>query len=605
MASPGDGETDGTDTRDDHSVATTNERADPSGSGSMRVRMPRLSGARYSLAGELGHGGMGEVIAARDEQIGREVAVKRMRSQDPTPRQVGRFMREACIQGRLEHPAIVPVHELGRDVDGRPFFAMKKLTGTTLAQILAAPDPETYPRSRLLRAFAEVCLAIELAHTRGVVHRDLKPDNIMLGDFGEVYVLDWGVAKLLGDAAEGVGEEPPGLDSSDLVTAAGAAVGTPGYMAPEQVRGELTVDGRSDVYALGCLLFEILAGAALHPRGSAALQTTVHGIDTSPRARAREREVPPELDALCVAALQLRVDQRLGSARELGDRVQRFLDGDRDLEQRRELARAALAAATTAFASGTVANRVVAMREAGRALALDPTLAGAAELVTRLMLEPPRETPPEVEEEVRADAVATRVANARLARWSYVAYSILLPVLAWTGAWLELGLLSAAIVIAGTLTARVSPTRLPPPLIVFTVVNAALIAMIAHIYTPVLLAPGLAAVTGLILALNPPDSRLVRPVVIIVIMACSCMLPWLIEAVGIIPRTLGIDGSGLRLFGAGVTGGRAVTTVVTALTFITTISLAIGIGAGIRSGERAARLRLRLQAWQLRQLVAS
>ncbi len=97
MASPGDGETDGTDTRDEHSVATTNDRADPSGSGSMRVRMPRLSGPRYSLAGELGHGGMGEVIAARDEQIGREVAVKRMRSQDPTPRQVVRFMREACI----------------------------------------------------------------------------------------------------------------------------------------------------------------------------------------------------------------------------------------------------------------------------------------------------------------------------------------------------------------------------------------------------------------------------------------------------------------------------------------------------------------------------
>ena len=152
-------------------------------------------GGRYKLGRRIGKGGMGEVMAARDEQIARDVAVKRMRAANPSERSIQRFLREAKVQGRLEHPAIVPVHEIGRDTDGLPYFVMKKLTGTSLAKILE--DHETVPLQRVLRAFADVCLAVELAHNRGVVHRDLKPDNIMLGDYGEVYVLDWGLAKLV------------------------------------------------------------------------------------------------------------------------------------------------------------------------------------------------------------------------------------------------------------------------------------------------------------------------------------------------------------------------------------------------------------------------
>ena len=156
-----------------------------------------LLAERYRLARLMGKGGMGEVISARDEQIGREVAIKRMKAARPSERAIARFLREASIQGRLEHPAIVPVHEIGRDTDGLPFFAMKKLTGTTLAKILEAPSAR-FPLQRVLRAFIDVCLAVEFAHVRGVVHRDLNPNNIMLGDYGEVYVLDWGVAKVVG-----------------------------------------------------------------------------------------------------------------------------------------------------------------------------------------------------------------------------------------------------------------------------------------------------------------------------------------------------------------------------------------------------------------------
>src|SRR5664279_1075390 len=185
--------------------------------------------ARYRLAGSLGHGGMGEVLLATDTQIDREVAIKRMLI-DPTGPAVARFLREAKVQGRLDHPAIVPVYELAHDTEGRPFFVMKRLVGVTLADVLARHTGDLrYTRQKLLRAFADVCLAVELAHSRGVIHRDLKPANIMLGDFGEVYVLDWGIARV-------VGETDPELHSpatgDQQLTQAGAILGTPGYMAP-------------------------------------------------------------------------------------------------------------------------------------------------------------------------------------------------------------------------------------------------------------------------------------------------------------------------------------------------------------------------------------
>src|ERR1043165_5843394 len=153
--------------------------------------------ARYQPAGRLGAGGMGEVLLASDQQLGRDVAIKRMLASSPALE--ARFLREARIQGRLEHPAIVPVHELATDSEGRPFFVMKRLTGATLSDMLTAT---TYSRQKLLRAFADVCMAVAFAHSRGIVHRDLKPSNIMLGDFGEVYVLDWGIARILAEIAE-------------------------------------------------------------------------------------------------------------------------------------------------------------------------------------------------------------------------------------------------------------------------------------------------------------------------------------------------------------------------------------------------------------------
>src|SRR5687767_2643466 len=179
----------------------------------------------YSF-GEVIQGGMGEVVLAHDRRIGRDVAIKRLKAGATTEDDHARFLREARIQARLDRPAVVPVYELARDERGRPFFVMKRLAGVTMTEVIANP---TTLRQRMLRAFAEVCRAIDFAHSRGVVHRDLKPANISLGEFGEVYVLDWGVARVVDDAENEV-------VTADIDTLEGASpsselvLGTPGYM---------------------------------------------------------------------------------------------------------------------------------------------------------------------------------------------------------------------------------------------------------------------------------------------------------------------------------------------------------------------------------------
>jgi serine/threonine-protein kinase len=401
---------------------------------------------------------MGEVRLFFDGWIGRSVATKTIHRQSgATQSSRERFLREARVQGQLEHPSIVPVYDVGTGTDGALYFTMRRVKGRTLEAILGAlgrgheGTRKQHSRRRLLTAFVQVCLAVDFAHSRGVVHRDLKPANVMLGDFGEVYVLDWGIAKVMGDAEPTLAATVGEMNA----TTAGALMGTPTYMSPEQLRGENDrVDARSDVYALGLLLFEILTYQQVHkPETTPDFAALLREVDTRPSHRAGD--IPPELDDLCVRATARAQENRPASARELADAVESFLDGDRDQERRRVLAEEGALRAEEATAralahdsSETEAQeaRVVAVREAMHAIALDAGQTSARHALARLIVEPPARLPPEV---VTAQKEATQIAYHRSARVGVLVYLsrlaiipmvLLLGVRSWPAFWVCSGL---------------------------------------------------------------------------------------------------------------------------------------------------------------------
>jgi serine/threonine-protein kinase len=458
-------------------------------------------------------------------------------------------------------------------------------------------DQPEFTRQRLLRAFTEVCLAVEFAHARGVVHRDLKPANIILGDFGEVYVLDWGIARIMGDDGD--------FADIDTVEGLGPAtiIGTPGYMSPEQVRGELA-GVAADVYALGCILFEILAGRPLHPRGVAALASTLADVDARPSRHAPDREVPPELDATCVAATTLDPAARVPSARALGDAVQRFLDGDRDVSLRGDLARRELALAHGVLAEGTTpVHRDRAIRAAARALALDPRAREAAELVGRLMLEAPDETPREAELELLARDREAMSLQARLGSWALASYVVFFPVMYWAGfreVWFHLaGLAGVAFAVA---CARLLARYPGPGMVALSVTsNAAIIAFFSRFLTPFLVAPSLAAITATWFAIHPRGGRTWA---LTLAMLGGVLGPWCLEVVGVLSPTTSIDGNRLVLeTEAAVRMDPAITLGALALFTTAMVTMVAVMSRSQALSRHQAERRLHSHAWRLRRLV--
>lgn len=297
---------------------------------------------RYSGLREIARGGNGVLQAAFDPVTGRTVAIKTLHSDvRNVPNERRRLLREARVTAQLQHPNTIPVYEIGNDLVNGIFFTMKLISGANLFEILkriARGDQATakaYPTRRRIAALADACLALSYAHARGVIHRDVKPENIWLGNFGEVYLLDWGTAKVWGsmddqtvtryDASKLQKEE----DEQQLLTLTGGGQrpGTPLYMSPEQIQGTRSIDERSDIFNVGVCMYELLA--IREPFRGANIDQTfrniIHGEVPPPSEKAPDRKIPPEADAIVMKAIEKKPRDRYQTMREMVDAIEGVL----------------------------------------------------------------------------------------------------------------------------------------------------------------------------------------------------------------------------------------------------------------------------------------
>jgi len=531
-------------------------------------------------------------VRAHDQRIGRDVAIKRMRDASNEPHAVARFLREARIQARLDHPAIVPVYELGVDEAGRPFFTMKRIGGTTLHDHLGKPGPI----QPALRAFVDVCMAVGQAHQAGIVHRDLKPANIMLGDYNEVYVLDWGVARVLADEPAG---QPRDIVTLDEGGETAGMLGTPGYMAPEQIEVAEITPG-TDVYALGAILFEILAGEPLHPRGGALASTLETPQDSAARRRP-DRNIALELDDACFAALA-KAPRARPSARELGARVQAYLDGDRDLEGRRALSAKHLVKAQVAAESDNPDARAVAIRECSRALILDADSRDAATLMMNLMFEPPRLIPPALQKSFDDEERTFSSERSRTAMFVYLSvFSFLAAIPFMTvRSWPWLLALNAVLLALVGITWWSSRTgRVSVPLAM--VVNLALVIVWSRLAGPLMLTPIL--VCGVMIGLSVNPALIGRKWALIAWGVLASTTPILLEALGVLEQTWSVD-RGMVLVRSVIfdSPGTIDAAVLIAANTVFVATIGLYVAATARQAHEAKR-RIHLQKWHLEQML--
>jgi serine/threonine-protein kinase len=580
--------------------------------------------SRYEVRELLGEGGMGAVRLFKDKLIGREVAMKAIHPGHGSRSDLRmRFVREARVQGQLEHPSIVPVYDLSLRPEPA-FFTMKRVRGVTLEQVIAgvrAGDAEMvsrFSRRRLLTAYDSVCLAVDFAHVHGVVHRDLKPANIMLGHFGEVYVLDWGIARVgaadPGDVALARSGESFAIDTAgdgNAKTEVGALMGTLGYMAPEQVRGD-ALDARADVYALGAILFELLALAPLHPGPSATaiVTSTLTGSDARPSVRAPDREVPPELEAICVRATALAPEGRYASARELHDAVEQFLDGDRDLEMRAKMAtghaRAAAEAADrsmVAVGKASDAERSAALREVGRALALDPANPDALRTTLALRMQPPRELPEEAKAtlEVAHDEMLGSTAFGAML-W-YASTLLYFPFFLWMGKCeVPLAALSYTFLLLAALTSAVvwrRPSARWGIVLAFSLSTAGF-ATLSRVLGPYMLLPAILVGNSVAFVVTPGKNQ--RRTALVVGML-GLIVPVALEILGVLSPSYAFRDGGMTVLPHGTALPETPTLVLLFTITLSTIATAVLFVDRVRRSLDRAEQRLHLQAWQLRQLV--
>jgi eukaryotic-like serine/threonine-protein kinase len=316
-----------------------------------RVTSPEMpspeDAGRYQLLGEIARGGMGAVLRGRDPDLGRDLAIKVvLEKHRDNPEILRRFVEEAQIGGQLQHPGILPVYDLGQFADKRPYFAMKLVKGRTMAALLAQRGSPAADLPRFVGIFEQIAQTVAYAHARGVIHRDLKPSNVMVGSFGEVQVMDWGLAKVL--ATGGIADEPaaslvrtPRSSSNADASEAGSILGTPPYMPPEQADGRVDeVDERADVFGLGSILVEILTGRPTYTGGSTLelLRKARLGDTSAALARLADCAADAELIALAKDCIAPDRDLRPRNAGIVASRVTAYLAGVQERLRKAEIA---------------------------------------------------------------------------------------------------------------------------------------------------------------------------------------------------------------------------------------------------------------------------
>lgn len=287
---------------------------------------------RFTLVGKLGEGSQGIVYRINDRDCHREVACKVLSYATSDPEEISRFIHEAQVTAQLEHPGVVPIHDLGELRDGTVYYTMKRIDGVSLLDLLTSKGGKAEHRYDLLQMFLRMCETMAFAHSRGVIHRDLKPRNIMAGPFGEVLVLDWGLAKVVNcaDVVRPMGTMRSFPEADPYRTLNGTAVGTPAYMSPEQAMGEVdSLDRRCDIYSLGVILYEMLAGASPYVRGEArkVMHQVSHGMWTRLDARRDCPVLPRALVAIVHRAMAFERSERYQTVEQLSADLQAFIAG--------------------------------------------------------------------------------------------------------------------------------------------------------------------------------------------------------------------------------------------------------------------------------------
>ena len=293
--------------------------------------------ARYIMGKRLGSGAIGQVIEATDEHLGRNVAIKILQDNNGIDRdRIARFIAEAQIIAQLEHPTIVPVHEIGRMPGGLPYFTMKQVKGQLLSEVIndmrvnnEKKDMRRYT-TRLLRRFSSLCNGIAYAHSKGVVHRDLKPDNIMIGEYGEIQIMDWGLAKVMSEnEVRSTSDICTVRSSKAMSTLDGSIAGTPSYMSPEQARGELDkITPASDIFSLGLLLAEIITLVRVFrcQESSVTLRQVGRAGPIDIAELNRKVNVPKEIQAIIRKCTMPDPKDRYQSAEDLSDDIKAYME---------------------------------------------------------------------------------------------------------------------------------------------------------------------------------------------------------------------------------------------------------------------------------------